>query len=259
MTYQIVCGNDDKVRWKAERNKLFTASDLNVLMGTSPDFFDDDLESVMREKKAGTDRIFGPDRLAAIEHGRVTEEHNLSKCSMLFGIPVAPFHYLVKDERWPYLGATLDAIGVVGHLTNRNTLLAKQHPSSTKSHRYETFTHCDEVRRGLEALQLSGVQTIVVEMKNTDGYQFMKKGEKRPWIEELPTYYNPQIQLQMHIMGLDHCLICGQLGAGNMTGWLVYRDPVIVDWFDEANDKAKRLLFGASMKVTEPITMDLEL
>jgi hypothetical protein len=70
----------------------------------------------------------------------------------------------------------------------------------------------------------------------------MKKGEKRPWIEELPEYYNPQIQLQMHIMDLEHCLICAQLGAGNMTGWLVYRDPEIALWFDEANNKARELL-----------------
>ena len=205
----------------------------------------------------GIDKYFSPDRLAAIEHGRRSEAHNLEKCSELFGIPVAPFHYLVKHERWPYLGATLDSIGVVGHLTARNTLLAKQNKTPTDKHRYETFTQCEETRRGLEALQRSGVSTIVVEMKNTEAHLFKKKGEPRAWIDEYPHYHEPQIQLQMHIMELDHCLLCAQLGAGNMVGYLVYRDPEIALWFDEANKKAFTLLSDLPSSDTQEVTIDL--
>lgn len=244
MTYQIVCDDSDQVRWKKERRKLFTASDMVTLLGIQPDFFDTTLDEVVQEKVDGEDRIFAPDRLAAIEHGKVTEAANLEKCSKLFGIPVAPFHFLVKNERWPYLGATLDGIGVTRALHMRNVNLARQHKSPTTKGRFETYTKVDEVRRGLEALQRSGVETIIVEMKNTEAHMYKKKDEPRAWIEDVPAYLLPQVQTQMAIMELDHCLLCAQLGAGNMTGYLVHRDP---DWgriLDEANTEAFELLGG---------------
>lgn len=231
----IICDDRDRTHWLEERRKRITASDLGTFMGLAPDYFTSSKQDILDEKSSGVDRVFGGGNSSNVAHGRHDETNNLQKASLLFGLPVCPFHYLVGDERWPYLAATLDGLGLCDFMVPPDTSYAK---SGSKYGRYDTLGQVLETISELEALQ--GV--CVVELKQTGSHIFKRKDEKRSWIEELPEYLIPQVQCQMWITGIAQCLIVGQLGADNMTGYLVFRDDTWKRRLDEANEEAMRCL-----------------
>jgi len=235
----IICSDREESLWLQERRKRITASDLGTFMGSNPDWFSGDKESLLEEKRLNTERDFGPNG-SNVAHGRFNEDNNLKKASVLFGLPVVPYHFLVGHERWPHLAATLDGLGMVDYLTPPDYSFAK---SGTKYGRFDTLPQVLETRAELE--QLSGV--IIVEMKQTGSHIFKRKGERRSWVEELPKYLIPQLQCQMWLMGIPQCLIVGQLGADNMTGYTVFRDSMWERILDEVNAEAGRFLRGGSI------------
>ena len=227
----IICDDSDRARWLELRRNYLTASDISTFMGTAPSYFTGSKEDLIAEKLHGTERIFGGGTQASVVHGRFDEDNNLKKASKLFGLPMVPYHYLVGATRWPFLAATLDGLGMVEYLVPPDVSYAK---TGTRYGRFDTQGQVLETIDELEGLK--GV--CIVEMKQTSSHIYKRKDEKRAWIEELPGHIIPQVQTQMWIADIPQCLVVGQLGSDNMTGYLVFRDDKWAATLDAVNQEA---------------------
>ena len=109
MTMTLICEDTDH-RWLTERRKLITASDIAVFTGTAPKFWSDTREELIARKLEGRDKEFDDKAKRRTAHGRLREATHLSMLGRLLGFPVVPFHWLVSNDRWPLVGATLDGL-----------------------------------------------------------------------------------------------------------------------------------------------------
>lgn len=233
MTRMIICDDRDQARWKAERNKRITASEMNMFMGTAPSFYSDTVEEIIARKLDGTDKEFDERSHRRVLHGRYREENALYMCGALLGFPVVPFHHFISNTRWPYLGATLDGL-LIPEMPVEPVLELSSNPRVA------------EVRRALEALP----GPVLVEVKNSDsGHRYKEKNGKnagkKAWVDFFPPYHYEQVQAQMTLAELDVCILCGSLGGDDMIPWLIERDPA----FELVCDEMNQLAFDKIAKV----------
>jgi hypothetical protein len=132
---------------------------------------------------------------------------------LLLGMPVVPFHWFISNNRWPWLGATLDGLVFPQVSTPHDLSL-----TSNKIHTLEVI----ETLRGLEG-------PVLVELKNTDGgHRYKDKGGihagLRPWIDFSPTYHTEQVQTGLWLADIQHGILAGSLGADDMAVWHHERD-----------------------------------
>lgn len=228
---KIICDDTDQAVWLAERRCRITASDMLVFLGKAPDWWSTSKDELIGHKLEGTEPVFDQKATVRMKHGRLDEAANLKKAGQLLGFPVAPYHYLVSNDRWPYLGATLDGLlfpqmgwGPDLDLTNQVGQVG------------ETSELIGEIGDAML------VPPLLLEMKQTEAHRYGKTS--KPWIDFVPDYYKPQVQTGLWLTDLEHCVLVGCLGAADMTAWLLRRDPEWEHVMDEANDEAKALLGG---------------
>lgn len=227
-------GNEDL--WKQIRNFYLTASDLYTFGELGDAWWPGSKEEILSEKILGTPRRFGggdPDKeeevLRKLAHGSFNEDTNLRKFSIFAKVRTRPTHFLISNERWPWLATTLDAI--------------IQTPSRAVQIDPRVFTQPDHIQQIRDRLVFM-TGTGVVEMKQAEnkarhrnawfGYT-NRKGVWKPGYG--PEYNQPQIQAQMHITGFKWGLLVGQIGAIHMQAHLFERDESFAEWMDDINEK----------------------
>jgi hypothetical protein len=148
----------------------------------------------------------------------------------LLGYPTIPFHWLISDDRWPWLGATLDGV-----------LLAL--PEVSVPACLDLTSNKIQVLEVIEALQ--GVRgPVLVELKNTDGgHRYKDKSGPtaglRPWIDFSPGYHQEQVQTGMWLGGFEHGILSGSLGADDIGCWFHERAEGWDRTLDLANKDAE--------------------
>ena len=240
MAWNIAGTDHDLEAWKAARRRLITASDMKLFIPglELPPYIKETADDIIAAKQAGEDREMPLRAKASLIHGRMNEAGIAKKASMMLGLPMVEYHYLVVNERWPMIGATLDYIGLPSHLTTPNFEFARTGEKSdwkglnTQQQVMETFA-------ALNSLKYIGLPHIICEIKSTDSHSFVKRGEPREWVDRLHPMYIPQLQVQMHVMEMEASIIIGQLGAGNMTAYFVPRDENFVEHLDRVNSIAE--------------------
>ena len=228
---QVICSDADQALWKAERRKRITASSISTFLEIAPDFYTATKESLIADKLSGREEEFEHKSHVRMLHGREDEDHNAMKVGKMLGFPVARYHNLVSNERWPYLGASLDwllfpVMGVGPELRYTNQI-----------------GQISDTWGRLDMLEDSGVRTVLLELKQTEAHRYADKGGGgKPWIRFVPDYHKPQVQTGMWLTGLEHAVLGAALGAADMTAWLLRRDPEWEGVMDKANAEAGELL-----------------
>lgn len=228
MTMQVICSDEDRVLWKSERRKRVTASTMLQFLDRQPDWWSGGgKDNLIATKLSGEDETFDHKSRVRMNHGRLDEDSNAIKAGQMLGFPVAKYHYFVSDDRWPFIGASLDWLLMPTMWRGPDLELTNQ------------IGHVSET-----AEQLSQLERVVsLEMKQTEAHRYKdKSGAGKPWINFIPDYYKPQIQTQMYLTDTYHCCLVGCLGAADMTAWLVRRDPEWEHVMDQANEEAEGLL-----------------
>lgn len=231
MTRKIICDDSDRTLWLKERRKLITASDLSVFIGTAPSFYSQTKEELIEAKQYGLETELPENRRRAATHGQLREAGNMELLSQLLGFPIVPYHYLISNDRWPYLGATLDGI-LFPWMEVEPRLDLTSDP-----------VHAMNVRGTLMSLR----EPVLVEMKNTNRGHLFKDKEGptqglKAWVNYSPHYHQEQVQTGLHMAELEHGILCGSLGADDMIPWLHAKDPEWAGVLDSANSEAFEVL-----------------
>jgi len=204
-------------------------------MGTAPSFYTDSREDLMARKFSGTDKQFDEKARRRVLHGREREDTHLRMLGKLLGYPTVPFHWLISNDKWPRLGATLDGV-----------LLAL--PEVSVPACLDLTSNKIQVLEVIEALKdLRG--PVLVELKNTDGgHRYKDKSGPtaglRPWIDFSPGYHHEQVQTGMWLGGFEHGILSGSLGADDIGCWFHGKEEGWNKTLDLANRDAQAA-FGA--------------
>jgi hypothetical protein len=224
MTRTIICDDSDRELWLRERRKKITASDMLVFLGQQPDWYSTNKEELLAQKIDGTEPQFDHKAKVRMKHGRMDEANNLRKAGALLGYPVAEYHQFIGNDRWPYLGATLDGLLFPSMRVDADLELTMQ-----TDRVLETIADIHHMR-----------EPLLVEMKQTEAHRYGKNG--KPWIDYVPSYYIPQVQTQLWLADVERLVLVGCLGAADMTAWLIERDPEWEGILDAANKEAFAVL-----------------
>jgi hypothetical protein len=220
----VICDDSDRELWLKERRKKITASEMLVFLDRQPDWYSTNKEELLAQKLDGTEPLFDHKAKVRMNHGRLDEANNLAKVGKLLGYPVAEYHQFISNDRWPYLGATLDGLLFPHMAVEPNLELTLQ------------------TGRVLETIEALGDldEPVLVEMKQTEAHRYGKNG--KPWIDFVPDYYIPQIQTQLWLADVRHMVLVGCLGAADMTAWLIELDPHWGKTLGAANSEAFTVL-----------------
>lgn len=228
MARRLVCTDHDKALWKWCRKHYLTASDLFTWSGAGGPYWPGKKQDILDDKLRGVERDFKPASYRKMEHGSYDEDHNRTKFCHYAKLRSRPAHYMIGNDRWPYLAATLDGIiAPPKQAVDINPLI---------------FTDPEHVQ-GVRDRMLFEKTVGIAELKQTDenaktrnawfGYE--RKGVWTPsWG---PEYYHPQVQAQMHIGEFSWCVLVGQIGASNMHAHFFERDPAFAEQLDEWNEE----------------------
>jgi hypothetical protein len=224
----VICDDSDRELWLKERRKKITASEMLVFLDRQPDWYSTNKEELLAQKIDGTEPLFDHKAKVRMNHGRLDEANNLVKVGKLLGYPVSEYHQFIGNDRWPYLGATLDGL-LFPHMAVEPDL--------------ELTMQEGRVLETIDAIITASVATgdpLLVELKQTEAHRYGKNG--KPWIDFVPDYYIPQVQTQLWLAEVERMVLVGCLGAADMTTWIVKRDPQWVDILDAANSEAFAVL-----------------
>ena len=157
----------------------------------------------------------------------------------LYGFPTAHYGYLIDDDRWPYLAATLDGL---------------MFPFVGRDPEYDLTSQvglASEVRSILDRVG----SPVMCEVKVTDsGHRYKEKSGphagRYPWRDFQPEYHHEQVQTGLWMSGLEHGLLVGCLGGDDIIPWYIPRDPLWARILDDVNAEAEREL-GALWATTK--------
>lgn len=226
MTRVVICDDSSRELWLKERRKKITASEMLVFLDRQPDWYSTNKEELLAQKLDGTEPLFDHKAKVRMNHGRLDEANNLAKVGKLLGYPVSEYHQFIGNDRWPYLGATLDAL-LFPHMAVEPDL--------------ELTMQEGRVLETIDSLGDLDESRLLLELKQTEAHRYRKNG-KNPWIDFVPDYYIPQVQTQMWLADVERMVLVGCLGAADMTAWIVERDPEWEGILDAANSEAFAVL-----------------
>jgi len=227
----IICKSSDP-HWLDERRKRITASDMNVWLGTQPSFYEETKATLVGRKLTGEDSVFNDRSLRRMAHGREREQNALRMAGLMFGFPTAPYGYLIGNERWPYLAATLD--GLLFPWVGREPYYSLTSQEG----------HMAEVRSIIEHAHAP----VMCEVKVSDsGHRYKDRADsptagQKAWIDYCPTYHFEQVQTGLWMSGLEHALLVGCLGGDELICWYVPRQERWAETMDEVNGEAGEVL-----------------
>lgn len=239
MGRRIVCKDDGDDSpnsvWQQARKYYLTASDLYTFGNLGEKWWPGSRQEVLDEKCAGIPRVFGktPEKQEIAKrkmaHGAFNEENNLRKFTQFAKVSTRPSHYFVTNDRWPWLGCTLDAI-----------IVPPKRVLKIDPRVFTDAEHVQYVRDRMTFLQGTGVCELKqAENKATyrnDWFGYVnRKGAHVPGYG--PAYNQPQIQAQMHITGMKWGVLVGQIGAIHMQVHLFERDESFAGWLDVINEE----------------------
>ena len=230
MSTFIICGSGDS-EWLEERRRRVTASELSIWIGTAPSFYSETRETLLARKLSGGEADFNDKSLRRLAHGREREANALRMTGEMFGYPTAGYSYLVGNERWPFLAATMDGL---------------MFPWLGRQPRFELTSqvgHMAEIANTIAGLG----QPILVEIKVSDsGHRYKDKdgphAGRKAWIDYSPTYHAEQVQTGLWMAGLDHALLAGCLGGDELICWYHQRNAEWAEVLDRANEEAGQAL-----------------
>lgn len=234
---RIVCSDKDIDVWKAARRSYLTASDIFTFAEMGGKYWPGTREEILVDKCFGIPREFSEESWRKITHGNFDEDNILKKFCHFAQIRGFPSHYFVTNDRWPWLGATLDSL--------------ISPPRDVKSVIPGCFTDNAHVQAIRDQLVFQG-RTGIGEVKNTENkansrYAWFGRLAKNGYFHEGrgPEYYHPQIQTQMHVAEYDWCVLVGQIGSHNMQVHFFERDPDFAEFLDDINEtfRVERLNF----------------
>jgi len=169
----------------------------------------------------------------AVKWGQVEEDHNRELFEKYAGVKTRGTHTLVKNDRWPYLAASLD-----GYIKKPEGWTGIANP--------EMFDKPAQVSAALDRL---GHDTYLLEMKQTSdfGSAHWLNGKKteprniiagnfRPQPPSVPVYYRAQVLTQMAIREIPTAVAVVKAGASHMTAHTMQLDldwPEILDTINE--------------------------
>jgi hypothetical protein len=232
----VICDDSDRELWLKERRKKITASEMLVFLDRQPDWYSTNKEELLAQKLDGTEPLFDHKAKVRMNHGRLDEANNLAKVGKLLGYPVAEYHQFVGNDRWPYLGATLDGL-LFPHMAVEPDLELTMQEGRV----LETIDFIGSLGGDLAVGQSwTAHDPLLVELKQTEAHRYGKNG--KPWIDFVPDYYIPQVQTQMWLADVERMVLVGCLGAADMTTWIVKRDPEWEGILDAANSEAFAVL-----------------
>lgn len=227
----IVLCTDKDPKWKAERRKRATASDMLCFLEMEPSWWSSSWEDILQHKLAGTDRQMDLEGRVSVAHGSRTEGLNLELTQELLGFSVTRHNVMYVNPRWSHLGATTDGLLWPHRGLGPNLDLTMQTGLTAET--------CER----LTALGEQGMEAVLVESKNAR-YPWKKKDGTKSWFGSYPDYHWPQVQTQMHIADFEWCVLCARLGGRDLAPHLLVRDPGWAVTLDEANEKAIKVLGG---------------
>lgn len=231
MARQLVCTDRNQALWLWCRKHYLTASDLFTWSGEGGPYWPGKRQHILDSKLYGIEREFPPASQRKMEHGSYDEDHNRVKFCTYAKLRSRPAHYMITNDRWPYLAATLD--GVIAP------------PTGPQDINPRIFTYPDHVQDVRDRMLFESTVGIA-ELKQTEDmaknrnawFGYERKGLYYPGFG--PEYYHPQIQAQMHIGEYTWCVLVGQIGASQMHAHFFERDESFAEVLDEYNEEFRQ-------------------
>lgn len=240
MTRQILMTDEDEALWIQARKFFVTASDFFNFAQLGPSYWPDRRPEILAEKLMGKQRVFGdtPEKkeLAErrMEHGKFNEDNNLAKFSHYAKLRTKPAHFFMTNDRWPWLGCTLDGIVAA--------------PKRYEKINGKVFDQADHVqairdtllfRDGIGICELKQHERKAAKLNEYFGH-VKRSGAEVPGGP--PYSILPQIQGQMHIADFKWSLLVAQIGAIHMQAHLVERDESFAELLDDMNEGFRKEL-----------------
>jgi hypothetical protein len=220
---QIADAGVAKDLWLEARQKFLTSSDFYTWIGDTPSWWSDTRHSILELKRTGQGKDFDHETAVSVAHGFVDEQHIMHKFARDVGARVEPVNSLTTNDRWPGLAASID-----GYVHDIDTGMGK-------------FELCQD-REG--ALQKAQALEIILDPGDPVLCE-IKKSTSAGWSNgKVSEWYVPQIQGQMYILDMHHCVIVADtiLRKGRRTFWnltfeIVERDPDFEAVMDRLNEE----------------------
>lgn len=209
--YEYVCHTKDP-QWHDERRQLVTASDVSVLVGAAPEYWDPVAKKVVSKTKADlvADKRGESKAWVGNRHtwwGSFLEATNAQGFAALTGARIRLSGALLRSKATPTLGATLDG------------LVRAPRASEKLSRQLVEWGWSEDQIDRLSRLVVEGLG--VLELKNTE------RSQLKEWHgNQVPLHYWWQVQAQMYVTGLRWGLAVAKVGAADMRCTLIEADDM---------------------------------
>jgi hypothetical protein len=226
MTVKAVAdAKEDFDHWLEARKPYLTSSDMFTWREVSlPDWWGDNRQSIIDQKFNGADKEFGFESYVSMQHGTFDEVNIMHKFGKAVGAKVEPCNKLFVNDRWEHLAGSIDGF----------VYLPDKDPDYSL---FQSETALDEVLGDMQGC-IQGHEAILCEIKKSTSVK---------WRNEVPSYYMPQLQTQMHILDIPAAVIVAEtIKRGDEQKWrwfwdmrayLVLRNPAWESKLDQANEE----------------------
>jgi hypothetical protein len=221
----IADAKEDFDHWLEARKPYLTSSDMFTWREIGiPDWWGDTRQSIIEQKFEGADKEFGQEAYISMCHGTFDEVNIINKFGKAANAKTEACNKLFVNDRWPHLAASID--GFVYSPTGE--------PDYTL---FQDSEALDEVTDDMQVV-MEKDEAILLEIKRSTSTK---------WQTQVPEYYIPQLQTQMHILDLPAAVIVADtIKRGveqkwrlfwDMRAYLVLRNPAWASKLDQANEE----------------------
>lgn len=224
----------DKAAWLEARKSILTSSDVFTYRDVGlPDWWSSNRDDIMKEKVLDIGKNFPEADETSMAHGSFDEVNIANKCAAALGCDVQCVNWLCVNDRWPYLGASIDSFIQLSQTREPQPVYCQ-----------------DRSIPGVLREQLARFDVpLLLEIK---------KSTSRTWKKAPPDYYaNAQVQMQLHILDLPAAVLCAESILDvrhtdavtrrpyfrrywDLRPYLVKRDPKWERILDEVNEDFPR-------------------
>lgn len=249
-TYEILCDANDRDKWLALRQELWTATASAPLLGLG----DDSADVTIKDKALRTEADPKLRELAMVVAGNHMEPGIISWYAAESPLPVESFGKLLRSKPWPWMGATPDAVRTGGKLV----------PLECKNVAFDSGWNWHRGSQPkLDAYAKLGIgEYPAPDDVNARVAPIVKKvakdaeGPKRLWREHMvsfyvdilprmgplsaPVKYYCQLQWQIGVLGASEGVIVVCMGGVNRFDLTYRRNDTLIDLMvDESHDAWK--------------------